>query len=426
MKSSTKISPKKLEKVIERVAKRLLPGEHISYVGKCSNLRPQLEHFVVTDSRIIGLDVVDEKFSYPINHITHFEFDAKKGRVGISVSDGTEVTIKGIPIADMPDVESELLALQTSGGASLVSSSGDSLGPTTFKQQKALARIDKDAEKQAKKQQLIELYGKMLIDDVFAGSSVRIYEKGYVRISKVGVFTSGHPFEKLRLVSSSTDVAKKTGVGRAIVAVPTFGVNLLTENRRGDIYLTIATDRKTHVLHKETPTLEQIKKMHKLAGAVQGVLDMAERHGTEERPTIYQAPSSSLATPSSLLDELKKLVELRDAGGLTEDEFLSLKKSLMATPGSSESIQTDEPASASTITSPTTPGRQLFDVELLDAKADLIGTIKVVRSFTNLKLGEAKKLVDSAPVVVVRSLTHETATQFVSELRAVGATAEVR
>ncbi len=421
--------------MIDRVATRLLPGEHISYVGKCSNMYPALTHFVVTDSRIIGMDdVVGEKFSYPINHITHFEFDAKKGRVGISVSDGTEVTIKDIPIGDMPEVESELLALQTSGGASLVSSSGDSLGPTTFKQQKALAKeqstqqkalakIDKDAEKQAKKQQLIELYGQMVIDAGFASARVQIYEKGYVRISKF--FTSGE-FEKLRSISSSSDISKKTGLGRAIVAVPTFGLNLLSENKRGDIYLTIATDREARVLHAETPTEAQIKTMHKLVGVGQGVLDMLARQGTEERPTISQAPSSSLATPSSLLDELKKLVELRDAGGLTEDEFLSLKKSLMATPGSSESIQTDEPVSASRITSPTTSGQQLFDVELLDAKADLIGTIKVVRSFTNLKLGEAKKLVDSAPVVVVRSLTHETATQFVSELRAVGATAEVR
>ena len=129
MRSSTEISPKELKKVVDRVADRLRPGETITFVGKCMNIRPMLSHFIVTDARLIGVEQKTETFSYPKATISRLEFDAMRGRVAVSVSDGAQVTIKGIPVGDMPVVESVMLELQTSAPTGATPLSGTPSNP---------------------------------------------------------------------------------------------------------------------------------------------------------------------------------------------------------------------------------------------------------------------------------------------------------
>lgn len=88
------------------------------------NIRPMLSHFVVTDSRLIGMEQKTETFSHGRSQIMRFEFDSAKGRVTFSASDGSQVTIKNIPAADMPEVESVLQAPQASVGAPVPPLSG--------------------------------------------------------------------------------------------------------------------------------------------------------------------------------------------------------------------------------------------------------------------------------------------------------------
>ena len=199
------------------------------------------------------------------------------------------------------------------------------------KQRIADKKVREDA-KIAKEKRELELYGRKVLEEVCGTKTVRIYDKGFVRVS--GLFIKGvAEFEKLRAISSSADVAKKTALGRTIAAGITAGLSLASPNKRGDLYLTITTDKTTHMIHVSPPTERDMKSMHKIATAGQGVLDSIERQVPEQKlrnTSIQSASFQASAPPSTVIDELTKLVALRDAGALSEDEFSAMKKKLMA------------------------------------------------------------------------------------------------
>lgn len=289
-------------------------------------------------------------------------------------------------------------------------------------QQRTAEQKVREQEKIAKSQRELELYGRKVIEEACARKLVRIYDKGFVRVSGV-IHKDGAVFEKLRAISSSADVAKKTALGRTLMATATMGLSLVTPNKRGDMYLTINTDKTTHMLHVSPPTERELKAMHKIATAGQGILDSIERQLPVENSrnaSIATVSSQPVSPQASIIDELTKLVALRDAGAISEDEFSAMKSQLM---GGSLGIA-DGTAPKDIPEKPT--AQEYFDVELLDALPRSIKTIKVIRKFTYLGLAEAKKKVDSTPVIVGTSLSHDYALQFVEELRWVGATAEMR
>ncbi len=67
-----------------------------------------------------------------------------------------------------------------------------------------------------------------------------------------------------------------------------------------------------------------------------------------------------------------------------------------------------------------------FDVMLMEAGAEKIKVIKVVREFTTLGLKEAKDLVESAPKPVKEGVSKETAEEIKKKLEEVGAKVEVK
>ena len=289
-------------------------------------------------------------------------------------------------------------------------------------QQRIADQESREAERIAREKRELEHFGRKMLEETCAGKLVRIYEKGYVRVS--GIFLKdGAVFEKLIAIESSADVAKKTALGRTIMFGATMGLNMLTPNKRGDMYLTIATDRTTHMLHMSPPTERELKAMHKIATSGQGVLDSIERQSSSSHAA--SGPGSSTqqvrnSSQSSVIDELTKLVALRDAGALSEGEFSEMKADLLAGSGAVSG------AGASIDISESSSDQDYFDVELLDVGRRPIEAIVVVRRFTNLGLADVKRIIDSAPSTVGTSLSRETATQFVEELRAIGATAELR
>jgi ribosomal protein L7/L12 len=296
-------------------------------------------------------------------------------------------------------------------------------------QQRIAEKNTREEERRAREKRDLELYGRLVIEEVCAGKCVRIYDKGFVRVS--GLFSKdGAVFEKLIAISSSADVAKKTALGRTLMAGATMGVNLLTTpNKRGDMYLTITTSRDTHMLHMSPPTEREMKAMHKVSTAGQGVLDALARQGAaSDQPNqlIQPSPPNQSVHKNSVLDELTKLVALRDAGALTDGEFASMKSRIMAEESDHGSVVPTEDKVQILTDDVVVETREAYEVELLDARGCLIEAIGVVRRFSDLKLGEAKKIVDSAPSIVGRNLNHDQASEFVNELRKVGAVAELR
>lgn len=71
-------------------------------------------------------------------------------------------------------------------------------------------------------------------------------------------------------------------------------------------------------------------------------------------------------------------------------------------------------------------GPEGWDVVLLEVGPQRIAMIVALREGSNLSLGEARALVDAAPVTVREELTRWEAGELVERLRAVGATVELR
>lgn len=65
--------------------------------------------------------------------------------------------------------------------------------------------------------------------------------------------------------------------------------------------------------------------------------------------------------------------------------------------------------------------KSAFNVELTDSGAQKIAVIKVVRELTQIGLGEAKTLVDSAPKMVKENVKKEEAEEMKKKLEAAGA-----
>ena len=67
-----------------------------------------------------------------------------------------------------------------------------------------------------------------------------------------------------------------------------------------------------------------------------------------------------------------------------------------------------------------------FDVVLVDAGANKIGTIKVVREITGLGLKEAKDLVEAAPKAIKEAVSKEDAEALKAKIEEAGAKVELK
>jgi hypothetical protein len=172
------------------------------------------------------------------------------------------------------------------------------------------------AQREKEKQELLERIGTKVADEIFALKRVRIYENGYIQIGLLG-----SP-EKLVSIEADAEVTKKTGLGRAVAAGMTGGLNLLSPNRRGDLTLTVETESDSRVLHTDNPTNEDMKAMKKLESKGNAVL--ARLAGKPEQQT-----SSSSSVSTDVSEQLSKLADLKSKGLLDDAEFAAAKAKLL-------------------------------------------------------------------------------------------------
>jgi len=112
MDSSSRLSDKAVQKVVGKFAAILDPAENVRYVGSCTNIIPALSHFLITDTRIIGVEQSTVRFTHHGSRIERVDLDAAKGRVTLNTTSSEPFTIKGIPPGDIPDIEGHLARLQ--------------------------------------------------------------------------------------------------------------------------------------------------------------------------------------------------------------------------------------------------------------------------------------------------------------------------
>lgn len=241
------------------------------------------------------------------------------------------------PISSLPPPQAPLPPPSL---GSLVPGSGHGARFLTKAESKTRRRAAKELQKSEKAQQKDEhkaatvaaatadptKHGAVLAKETFSGKTVQIFQNGYVKVS--GPLSRNAPIERLISISDDANITKKTGLGRGLGFVATGGLNMLSSNKRGDIYLTIVTDQQTHLLHVEAPPAWEMKAAKKLAGAALRVTPETENSPTTDQsvPPVGVPPVGSLVSPA---ERLRQLASLHAEGLLSDEEFAAKRDAAM-------------------------------------------------------------------------------------------------
>jgi hypothetical protein len=165
-------------------------------------------------------------------------------------------------------------------------------------------------------------YGTVVANESFGLYKVRIFSDGYIQISKgLGLFKGS--IEKLLEIEGESQITKKSALGRGLAGVVTLGKNQLAPNQRGNLIMTITTDKVVHVLIEDLPQKQWIVSMNKLVAVGKSVI----KKGAAPEATSTAKDSSQ---SQSLAQQIRELSELKDAGVITEKEFESAKQKLLS------------------------------------------------------------------------------------------------
>ncbi len=122
--------------------------------------------------------------------------------------------------------------------------------------------------------------------------------------------------------------------------------------------------------------------------------------------------------------DIKQLVE--EIKSMSVLEVSELVKELEETFGVSAAAPVAVAAAPAAGAAPAAEEKSEFTVELVEAGANKIAVIKVVREITGLGLGEAKALVDGAPKAVKENVPAEEAKEIEAKLKEAGATVKLK
>ncbi|MBO5653237.1 MAG: 50S ribosomal protein L7/L12 [Clostridia bacterium] len=112
--------------------------------------------------------------------------------------------------------------------------------------------------------------------------------------------------------------------------------------------------------------------------------------------------------------------------GLTILELADLVKALEEEFGVSAAPVAVAGAAVAADAAPAAEEKTEFDVVLTDAGASKLNVIKAVKTITGLGLKEAKDMVEGAPQTVKAGVSKEEADKIAEELKAAGATVELK
>jgi hypothetical protein len=165
-------------------------------------------------------------------------------------------------------------------------------------------------------------YGTLVANEKFGLYRVKIFSDGYIQIiSGLGFFKGA--IEKLLEIEGEAQISKKTGIGRGVAGIVTLGANQLVPNQRGNLLMTVTTDKQVHVLIHDMPFAVYIQNMNKLVAVGKSVI----KKGTSAEVTAIPKDSSQ---SQSLAQQIRELSELKDAGIISEKEFESAKQKLLS------------------------------------------------------------------------------------------------
>ena len=267
---------------------------------------------VLTNRRILQASMstngrLHTSASFWLEDIDRLEMRPKKpggkGPVSVSTKNGEDFSLLEVSESDWLDFEKSFLAIRPSILSSGTPNDGRSSGMGQG-----------------------EDLGEIAVETVFGTKKITIYRKGFVKVSgQMGIAKADA--QKLMHIEGESQTWKKTAGGRGVTAIglSLIGagpINLLSPNRRGDLSLTIATDREVFSILKEMPSNSDIKAMHQLIAAGKAVI--AARGAQASPVASMQTAAPSLAT------QIAELNDLRTSGVITETEFEAAKAKLLS------------------------------------------------------------------------------------------------
>jgi|SRR3990167_7683690 len=122
---------------------------------------------------------------------------------------------------------------------------------------------------------------------------------------------------------------------------------------------------------------------------------------------------------ASIVEQLDKL------SALEISKFVKFLEEHWGVSAAAPAVAVATPAAGTEAGAPAAEEKSEFDVVLKDAGAQKVAVIKAVKDITNLGLGEAKAIVDSAPKPVVEKVGKEEAEAAKKALEEAGATVEL-
>ena len=186
------------------------------------------------------------------------------------------------------------------------------------------SQADQDKRNEGYTREQRDRYGNVLIIEKFAKKKIKIFENGYVSVD-------GKSPEKLVSAEGSADVTKKSGAGRAVGGVAAFAVAGplfvgSSNNRRGDVYLTLNTESQVYALSIDLQNAHSaenpVEVMNKILATCKRVIAV-----NDVRNLI---PNEVPAGPD-LASQLSSLNDLFQSGVLSEEEFNSAKAKILGT-----------------------------------------------------------------------------------------------
>lgn len=184
--------------------------------------------------------------------------------------------------------------------------------------QKEHQKTKKARDEKEKQERWARNYGREILKVSLRMMPIRLFEKGFVQ------FGTRYEPQKLQGIQMSGDnIQKKSAAGRAAGAILTGGVNLIGSNQRGDLYLTIFTDKEVHSWPLESPRPAEVEEASKLVATGQALIERGEAKYGDQGSTTTPKESNSVS------EEIERLAVLVEKGLLSRDEFDQAKAKLL-------------------------------------------------------------------------------------------------
>ena len=298
-----------IEKGLSDYPKVFLPQEKIYARGNTVYL---------TDLRFLHLSYLGKiKSEVLIGNVLTIT-TAKLGSLVVETKDGASLNFGIVDKKEFPEFQRVLLMIQAGEIPEYIEA-------PAAKEESAVLTIEEGTEASIEQRVVREApphYGTVVASEKFGLYKVRIFSDGYIQItSGLGLFKGA--IEKLLEIEGEAQISKKTGVGRGVAGIVTLGANQLVPNQRGNLILTVTTDKQVHVLLHDMPFAVYIQNMHKLVAVGKSVIKKGA--SSEATATAKDSPSSQ-----GLAQQIRELSELKDAGVISEEEFESAKKKLLS------------------------------------------------------------------------------------------------